>query len=249
MAVVFSTSCADRRYEVRRAGASIRLYTNGVFHSQFNPNRRRPGGIWDLLCLPAQLARGRAVREVLVLGVGGGAVIRMLETMLPDARFTGVELDPRHIEIAWRYFGLDPARTRLVQADARQWVDNNRQPRFDLIIDDVFADVRGQPVRAIPADVSWLRALDRLLTPAGTLAINFASSREYRGSGLRQWVSARGTHSSAYTLGHGLLDNIVAVLPGDPASALPGMQDIQAVCGRQISRRFTLKPIPRGRRG
>ncbi len=38
---------------MRTAGKTLRLYTDGVFHSQFNPNHAVTGGVWDALMLPA----------------------------------------------------------------------------------------------------------------------------------------------------------------------------------------------------
>ena len=70
MAIVWSRSAGGNQYEVRSAGQSIRLYKNGVFHSQWNPNRPLAGGVWDLLFIPALFA-DRQISRVLVLGVGG----------------------------------------------------------------------------------------------------------------------------------------------------------------------------------
>ena len=56
------------RYEVRSHGASVRLYTNGVFHSQWNEGRPFAGGVWDCLSLPVLYRDPAAVRRVLVLG-------------------------------------------------------------------------------------------------------------------------------------------------------------------------------------
>jgi spermidine synthase len=65
-------------YQVRNAGRTRRLYTNGVFHSQYNPARPVTGSVWDLLLLPAFFYAPGELRRVLVLGVGGGAVIQQM---------------------------------------------------------------------------------------------------------------------------------------------------------------------------
>lgn len=53
MAIVWSRQLSGVHYEVRSAGNSLRLYTDGVFHSQYNPCRLITGHVWDLLMLPA----------------------------------------------------------------------------------------------------------------------------------------------------------------------------------------------------
>jgi len=61
---------------VRSAGYSLRLYTDGVFHTQYNPGNPLTGHIWDLLMLPAFFYEPDTIKRVLVLGVGGVASIQ-----------------------------------------------------------------------------------------------------------------------------------------------------------------------------
>ncbi len=75
MAIVWSKKVAETRYEVRSAGSPLRLYTDGVFHSQYNPEQLLTGHVWDLLMLPAFFYPKNTIKRVLVLGVGGGAVV------------------------------------------------------------------------------------------------------------------------------------------------------------------------------
>ena len=83
MAVVWQTVERGDHYQVRTAGHSVRLYKNDVFHSQWNETRPLSGGVWDLLFLPSLFVPSGSVKRVLVLGVGGGAVIRQYLTFLP----------------------------------------------------------------------------------------------------------------------------------------------------------------------
>ena len=76
MAIIWQKKVRDNLYEVRSAGKSRRLYKNGVCHSQYNPGSIMTGSIWDLLLLPACYQTGVNYKKILVLGVGGGAVIR-----------------------------------------------------------------------------------------------------------------------------------------------------------------------------
>ena len=109
MSVLWQTERNGTRYSVRAHGASVRLYSNGVFHSQWNPDRPFAGGVWDCLSLPALYRPAAALRRVLLLGVGGGAVIRQLQTLVPFESLTAVEIDPVHIDVARRWFGVGEA--------------------------------------------------------------------------------------------------------------------------------------------
>ncbi|WP_455217906.1 hypothetical protein, partial [Kaarinaea lacus] len=85
MAIVWHKKISGTCYEVRKAGNSIRLYTDGVFHSQYNPHRPVTGSVWDLLMLPAFFTNIDKISRVLVLGVGGGSVIQLLHRYVkPD---------------------------------------------------------------------------------------------------------------------------------------------------------------------
>lgn len=184
MAILWRRRAGDRHYEVRGAGATRRLYTNGVFHSQYNPAQPVTGNIWDLfllagLCLP----RGQ-VRRVLMLGVGGGAAVQLLRHHLRPDRIVGVDLDPVHLAVARRFFAVRGPDVELVPADARTWLSGYRGPAFDLVVDDLFGDGDGTASRAVEVDAAWAAALARHLDPAGALAINFASTDELRRSAL-----------------------------------------------------------------
>src|SRR5690606_1943682 len=82
MALIWSKRHGNVKYEVRSAGNTRRLYSNGVFHSSYNPSRAITGGVWDLLMMPAFLYPPGAIRRVLLLGVGGGTVIRQLQAFV-----------------------------------------------------------------------------------------------------------------------------------------------------------------------
>ncbi len=179
MAVIWHKTEGDTRYEVRQAGNSLRLYTNGVFHSQYNPKQPVTGNVWDLLMLPAFFQPQR-IRRVLVLGVGGGAVIRQLNHFLKPELIVGVELNPVHLEVARDHFGVEASNVELHEVDAIWWLRQYRGERFDLIIEDLFNDNNGEPERVIVADKPWMRRLLKHLTPYGTLVINFGSPQELK---------------------------------------------------------------------
>lgn len=172
MAVVWKQERGDIRYEVRSAGHSLRLYTNGAFHSQYNSRRLLPGGVWDLLALPT-LCPPNPARQALVLGVGGGACLRLLRALgtRAPARLIGIEHDPVHLQVARRFFGCRDAAIELIEADAIEWAKSSRR-RFDLVIDDLFIHGTGDPERPDTIDDNWFETLVKRTSQQGALVQN-----------------------------------------------------------------------------
>ncbi|MCW8127966.1 methyltransferase domain-containing protein [Microbulbifer halophilus] len=188
MALIWQKRVGDNRYQVRSHGASVRLFSNGVFHSQWNPRDPLKGSLWELLLLPAFFLPPGQIRSVLLLGVGGGALIRLLQRYVSPQRIVGVDLDPVHLDVARRFFGVRDAE--LVCADARDYVaaelSGKKPGSFDLVIDDLFGHTDGEAERAVAADPEWARSLSRLLRDRGLLVSNFGSRRELLASGWRR---------------------------------------------------------------
>lgn len=84
----------------------------------------------------------RPPQNILLLGLGGGTVVKMLQKKFPDTHITAVEIDPVMITIAKKYFKIKPSsKLKIVQADAFKFVTtNNLQPNsYNLILVDLFA--------------------------------------------------------------------------------------------------------------
>ncbi len=218
MAILWYKQVGATRYEVRTAGNSLRLYTNGVFHSQYNPGRPISGSIWDLLMLPAFFAP-QTIRRVLLLGVGGGAVIRQLNDFLKPDTIVGVELDPVHLEIAKRLFQVTAPNVRLHRADALRWTKEYRGEPFDMIIDDLFTDIDGEPQRVVTADQHWFDQLGRLLTPHGLLVNNFGTGKELRDCGWFRDRLLQSRYPAAFRLSAPLYQNVIGVFLRRPAAS------------------------------
>ena len=96
------------------------------------------GSIWDLLWLGLYFDARPEPSRVLLLGLGAGTVVLQLQVLFPSARFTAIEQDPIHIEVARTHFGVDKARTQIHCQDAVEFVARYRGPRFDLVIGALF---------------------------------------------------------------------------------------------------------------
>lgn len=210
MAILWQRKQQDVTYEVRSAGRSVRLYENGILHTQYHPDRLFVGSVWDLLTLPCFMFPPGTLKRVLMLGVGGGVVIRQLQQLAGPLDIIGVELNPLHLRLAKKYFGLNDTHATLVEAEAGAFVKHYQGPPFDLIVDDIFAERDGQPARAIEADHDWCSLLLSRLSPHGALVTNFVSAQEFRASALSSARIAQWPYASAYSFSTPYCENIIS---------------------------------------
>ncbi len=235
MAVVWRKQVKGSIYEIRTAGNSIRLYTDGIFHSQWNPNHSIGGNIWELLFIPALFVDPSSVRRVLVLGVGGGAVINLLGRFIQPSEVIGVDLDEIHLKLARRYFGVKSGKVKLVRSEAVAWAERYSGQPFDLVIEDLFvSDGNGEPVRAVMADRDWLRQLQNLLVPSGLLVMNHESSRQVKSTA--RTARREGLFANAVQLKTDNYDNAIGVFSNCELNH--GILDTRLSGFRQLDRRY-----------
>ncbi len=147
-------------------------------------------------------------RAALLLGLGGGAMLRHLSAYLPDCALTVVERDDAVTELARRYFHI----TRpVVQADAQEVVADARGA-YDVVLVDLY-DGRG----AVTVEPRFWEDCVAALRPGGCLAINWA---EFVAAGTAQEEAARATAAIGRSFFIGrrdLRENLVQLAPTDPA--------------------------------
>jgi SAM-dependent methyltransferase len=199
MALLYRCTLDGTEYEVRSHGATRRLFSDGVFHSAWNPRTGLTGRTWDLL-LAAAFVPETLPRRILVLGVGAGTVLLQYRRFLDPEVLVGVDLNPVHLRLGRRYFGLEAARAEVFEADARDWVRSWRGPRFDLVVEDLYGHRAGEPQRAVPVDAGWAAALSGLVAPGGALVINFTSLPELGACAPLRLARARAPFRSAFML-------------------------------------------------
>ena len=128
------------------------------------------------------LAPARA--EILLIGLGGGTQVHLLERLARPRLVTVIERDPVIVRVACEWFGLrGVGRLELLCDDAERVVpalaDAGR--RFDFVMED--ATYAEPPERAVPL----ARAVVPLVAPRGRLVIN----RHRRGDASRLAAALR----------------------------------------------------------
>ena len=131
-----------------------------------------PGYYYDYLALPLAWP-GPERRRILVLGLGAGTVFRVIEGAAPEGlelELTGLELDPRALELGRRWFDLpEGPGARAVVADARVGLAAAGGP-FDLVVLDCYANQSEIPPHL--ATREFFTAVRARLAPEGVLAVN-----------------------------------------------------------------------------
>lgn len=211
MAIVWSKNIEGKHYEVRSAGKTRRLYTNKVCHSQYHPESNITGSVWDLLSIPVFFYNKQEIKRVLVLGVGGGAVLRQINNWFSPNEIVGVELDAIHLSIAKRFFNLKQKNIQLFEANAKDWLLDYKGDTFDIIIEDMFTEVNGEPIRPIIASAKWINSLLERLHDDGMLILNFGSLEEFNASVAMLNKTLNKKFKSIFKLTTPGLDNHVAV--------------------------------------
>ena len=155
---------------VHRDGA-LELRVDGTFASLYRAETPLTGSVWDALAAPIlALPEGRRL-SLLILGLGGGSAARLARALAPRARIVGVEIDPRVVALARRWFGLGELGLEVVRADAEGFLAGCRE-RFDAVLEDVFVGP-GRAVRKPDWIVGGgLARAAACVAPGGVLASN-----------------------------------------------------------------------------
>lgn len=108
-------------------------------------------------------------RRCLLLGLGGGDLIRYLHHHTPNSKITAVELDAAMADISQRYFALpDSSNIQLIIEDAACFIATNRRPVETLLVD--LYSHNGIP--ALLQEDEFYHGCYRALTRDGIMVVN-----------------------------------------------------------------------------
>jgi len=118
----------------------------------------------------------------LLVGLGGGALVRFLNHYFPEISLDVVEIDPAVVSVSSEFFGTKPGpRTRFFVEDGVQYL--RRVPeRYDLILMNAHlhpgagTDRVGMPLHL--QEVNFLRSLHERLRPGGVVMFNMIGSAD-----------------------------------------------------------------------
>ncbi len=115
-------------------------------------------------------------QSCLIVGLGGGSMVRFLNKFFPEVKVDAVEIDPVMVQVARDYFGTRPgSRTRIVVEDGFDFLKRANN-QYDVIYMDAFlkpsevTDATGLPRRL--KTVAFLKNLHKNLHQNGLVVIN-----------------------------------------------------------------------------
>jgi len=169
-----------------------------------------------MMLLALALAERR--ESVLLLGLGGGAMLRHLEAYLPEAEITAVERDPAVIALAREHFRI---RGRIVRADAEDWVAG-RRAEFDAVLVDLYDSTGGASV----GEGFWDDCV-AALRPGGCMGVNWAggwTGADFDGTPLQRIARVMPRLPRSFLVAErGPRGNFVQLVPTEPDFRLPSL--------------------------
>jgi spermidine synthase len=169
--LVYQDESIHNIIQVLDTGTNRFLYLNYTHGSQtvMPKDELLTNSYYDYFLLGPRMNDGK---KTLFLGAAGGVALKQLVIVYPDVEVVGVELDPKVIDVAERYFGLaDHPRIRLVEADARWYVETTPD-LFDVIVIDLY--VTGH-IPFFTTTKEFFEQVKHRLTDRGVLMMNILS--------------------------------------------------------------------------
>lgn len=110
--------------------------------------------------------------NALLLGLGGGSLVRSLMSVRPNTSIQVVEIRPKVVDVAREFFGLpDNSETLNVAiGDAKVWLKHAESSTFNIVFADLY---QAQGISEFQTQARFLKACDRVLTDDGCLVANF----------------------------------------------------------------------------
>lgn len=168
------------------------------------------------------LAYGDLPRRILIVGLGGGGMVRYLEKVVPDARIEAVEIDPEVVRVARDYFGIhESTRVGVHTADAFDFFATE-QDGYDRIYMDAFlrapeASGLNEKARRLKT-AEFLKQVKAKLNPGGIITFNLIGWDE-RTPGDLESIGEVFPGLARYPVpGTG---NLIVVAPADGSAASP----------------------------
>lgn len=119
----------------------------------------------------------RAPTKILLLGLAGGTLVKLLIKAYPNINIIGIDIDPVMINLGKKYFYLNEYKNLKIEiADAFEYVKKTKE-KFDLVIVDIF---KRDKVQIGTGDVVFLGDIMSIAINGGYVMINCLYLQNYK---------------------------------------------------------------------
>src|SRR5713101_10213496 len=168
------------------------------------------------------LALCEGPRRILVVGLGGGTLPTFLRKHYPNAAIDVAEIDPDVVDVAKKFFGFrEDERMRAHVGDGRQFMENVRQPHYDVIFLDAYG---ADNVPAHLTTQEFLQAVRQAVMPSGVVVGNI-----WRPSSNPQYDSMVRTYQEVFD------ELFILDVPGDVNNILLALPRKQPLSGSELA--------------
>ena len=177
---IHSRETKHNKVVVRKVRDRIEMEVAGGSFGTWHPRCKLTGYYWDTLGAACLLHNGPGPKSILMLGLGGGTAIGIINKLLPDSEIIAVELDEELIDVAEEYLHLDKSHcSDIVIGDAYQYLRTSEQS-FDIVIDDLFLTGADDVYRSDVNAAEVLSLIKKRLKPNGTVICNLITHTAHR---------------------------------------------------------------------
>lgn len=160
--------------KVYEAFGEKRLVAAGFTQSRSLNKNGLTGSYWDgfVRNIPDLTKDSR----VLILGLGGGTIAKLLTNKFGPIAIDGVEIDPLMVELGQKYLDFKEKNVNIIVEDALKYLKDSRY-KYSLIAVDLFSH---GDVAAEAESREFFEKVKQILTPEGVVVINkiFSSKEE-----------------------------------------------------------------------
>ncbi|OGM23501.1 hypothetical protein A2961_00485 [Candidatus Woesebacteria bacterium RIFCSPLOWO2_01_FULL_39_21] len=141
--------------------------------------------VWKSTFKELKELRTEKIKDVLILGLGGGTIAKLVRGNFPDAKIVGVDLDSIMVDLGRKYLNLDNYYVDVVIRDAFEFLTNNKLPNtnhYDLVCVDLY---QGDKYPEKFEKESFLKLILKKLSPEGIVIFNRLYYGEKRPMAMR----------------------------------------------------------------
>lgn len=180
--LLYETESAYNYIQVieRNGYTYLRLNEGQGIHSVYHPQENFYGGPWEMMLAAPLFARSdfepQAVKSMAIVGLAAGTTAHQAAKVYPNMLIDGIEIDPKIVDVGYRYFDMDLPNLNVIVQDGR-WALAHLSKQYQIISIDAY---RPPYIPAHLTTQEFFTIVADHLTDDGVAVINVGRSPEDR---------------------------------------------------------------------